>query len=170
MSKNLFLEEQEESLSAQNTGLSMELNSLLTSNKAEITEKISDALQVVENGNIDPLDALIYAKKLEYISKELLAGLKGKAEISGSKFSRHNADIVEQMMGVKYDCSNCNDPEYDAFILQLTPLLEKKKEIEKRLKAVTKPYDVIDPNTGEVLYTIMPPVKYGSLSLKLTLK
>lgn len=164
----MFLEEQESE--NQNTGLAMELNSLLTSNKADLTEKISDALQVVEDGNIDPLDALIYAKKLEYISKELLAGLKGKADIQGGKFSRHNADIVEQMMGVKYDCSVCNDPEYDALILELEPLLEKKKQIETRLKAVTKPYNVYDSNTGEILYTINPPIKSGSLSLKLTLK
>ena len=167
-SKNMFLEEQE--YKNQNTGLAMELNSLLTSNKADLTEKISDALQVVEDGNIDPLDALIYAKKLEYISKELLAGLKGKADIQGGKFSRHNADIFEQMMGVKYDCSVCNDPEYDALILELEPLLEKKKQIETRLKAVTKPYNVYDSNTGEILYTINPPIKSGSLSLKLTLK
>lgn len=166
--KNMFLEEQESE--NQNTGLAMELNSLLTSNKADLTEKISDALQVVEDGNIDPLDALIYAKKLEYVSKELLSGLKGKAEISGGKFSRYNADISEQMMGVKYDCSACNDPEYNALILEIEPFLEKKKAIEKRLKAVTKPYDITDPNTGEVLYTINPPIKSGTLSLKFTLK
>jgi len=167
-SKNMFLEEQESE--NQNTGLAIELNTLLTSNKAELTEKISDALQVVEDGNMDPLDALIYAKKLEYISKELLAGLKGKAEIAGGKFSRHNADVVEQMMGVKYDCTVCNDPEYNALLLELDPFLEKKKEIEARLKAVTKSYDVVNTDTGEVLYSINPPIKSGSLSLKFTLK
>jgi len=167
MSKNLFLEIQEEQ--TENTGLAMELNSLLTSDKSALTEKISDALQMVNDGLVDPLDALIYAKKGEYIFSELAAGLKGKSDIQGSKFSRHSVNILEKMVGVKYDYANCGEPEYDALIAKIAPLLEQKKKIEERLKKQDKKIVQVDEETGET-FDVYPPVKTGTLSLQLTLK
>lgn len=167
MSKNLFLENQEEQ--PENTGLAVELNSLLTSDKATLTEKISDALQMVNDGLVDPLDALIYAKKGEFIFKELIAGLKGKADIQGSKFSRHSADIIEKMVGVAYDYANCGDPEYNELIAKIAPLLEQKKKIEERLKKQDKKIVQVDEETGET-FEVYPPKKTGTLSLQLTLK
>jgi hypothetical protein len=82
--------------------------------------------------------------------------------IKGSEFS-----IVEA--GVKYDYSDCNDIEYNTLTTQIEALKSTLKERETFLKAIKQPMQMIDENSGEV-YTINPPKKSSTTTLKVTFK
>lgn len=154
----------------QEMGVSLELSNLLTSNKANINELASTAINRVNDGWVDALDSLIYAKKGEFLFKEIIAGIKDKAQIPSEKnYTKYNAQLIEKMTGVKYDYSECGDSEYTALSEQIEALTEKRKERETFLKSLTKATTIIDDESGEVL-TLSPPVKSGSMSIALTLK
>jgi hypothetical protein len=84
------------------------------------------------------------------------------AVIKGSEFS-----IVEA--GVKYDYSECNDIEYNMLTIQIEALKSTLKDRETFLKAIKAPMQMIDETSGEV-YTIYPPKKTSSTTLKVTFK
>jgi hypothetical protein len=84
------------------------------------------------------------------------------AVIKGSEFS-----IVEA--GVKYDYSNCNDLKHIVLNTQLECLKSALKDRETFLKSIKEPLQMIDEGSGEV-YTIYPPKKTSSTTLKVTFK
>ena len=166
-SKNLFLETQESEQGE--TGLTLELSGLLQSNKADLTAIVSEAVQRVGDGWTDATDALIYAKKGEYVFKSIIDGIKSKAVIPAERgYTKFNAELTEKMTGVKYDYTNCNDTEWNSLSAQLEAIKEQMKVRETFLKTVTKPMTIVDEETGET-NQIQPPIKYGSLSIAMKL-
>jgi hypothetical protein len=169
---NLFLQP------AQQTELvPIEDKSLLTANKAELSEIASKILEAVDDGIADPLNTTIMAKKGAYIFDAVIEGMKGKAKLpEGKNYQKHSCDIREQATGVRYYFEGCNDSVWDALNMQILVLQEKKADREKRLKTITKPVEVedeFDEETGEVIMsarTLNPPVKIGGQSLIFTLK
>lgn len=154
----------------QKSGVALDLKNLLASDKATLNEMVSDIIERVYDGWADPMDAMIYAKKGEYLFKAIIDGIKKKVELpEGKSFTKHNAVLAEQMVGVRYDYSNCNDPEWDTLTDQINSLDKRRKEREKYLKLITSPKTEIDVETGDI-FEIEPPIKSGSLSIKLTLK
>ena len=171
-SLNLFLEQKKE-LSI----VPMDRTSLLTAEKGDLSEMVSDILQNVNDGVLDAMAVNVFAKKGEYIFKSLLEGIKGKVHIpDGSEYTVFNTVISQRATGVKYLYSHCGDPEWDG-------LFELSKDIKERmdarqlfLKGVKEPTEqseVIDEQTGEVTQqacVIKPVVKTGGVSLIFTLK
>lgn len=154
----------------QETGVSLELSKLLTFDKADIFEVVSGVIERVNDGWVDPLDALIYAKKGELLFKEVISGIKAKVEIPTEKgYTKYNAQLTEKMTGVKYDYSACGDTEWNELQSQIEALTEKRKERETFLKSIKKETTIVNDDTGEV-ETLQPAVKSGSLSISLTLK
>lgn len=161
----------EQDAASAETGLSFELNNLISIDKAMIRQKVDAVVLTIQDGWADPLEALIFAKK----GKELFDALEknvrplAEAKAIGKGLVKHNCDITEAMTGVKYDYSTCGDPEWE----ELSQMAENaKKALTKRedfLKYITKDIEVVDTETGET-HTIKPPVKSGKLGLKLEIK
>jgi choline kinase len=129
--------------------------------------------QGLNNGQIVASDLLRFQKAMEKVFEKIkptlienalneISQYEKNTVIKGSEFS-----IVEA--GVKYDYSNCNDIEYNTLNTQLECLKSTLKDRETFLKSIKEPLQMIDETSGEV-YTIYPPKKTSSTTLKVTFK
>ena len=129
--------------------------------------------QGLNNGQIVASDLLRFQKAMEKVFEKIkptlienalneISNYEKNAVIKGSEFS-----IVEA--GVKYDYSECNDVEHNTLTTQIEALKRTLKDRETFLKAIKAPMQMIDENSGEV-YTICPPKKTSSTTLKVTFK
>ena len=129
--------------------------------------------QGLNNGQIVASDLLRFQKAMEKVFEKIkptlienalneISQYEKNSVIKGSEFS-----IVEA--GVKYDYSNCNDIEYNTLNTQLEAIKSTLKDRETFLKSIKEPLQMIDKNSGEV-YTIYPPKKTSSTTLKVTFK
>jgi hypothetical protein len=152
------------------TGLSLELNNLLSIDKAGIKQKVDAVMVTIQDGWTDPLDALIMAKKGVDLFSSLEKNIRPFAEAKGAQkgLVKYSTEISEAMTGVKYDYSACGDPIYNELKEASDKASEAVKERETFLKAISKPMDIV-VNEAEV-YTIKPPIKTGKLGLKLEIK
>lgn len=125
------------------------------------------------NGQIIASDLLRFQKAMEKVFEKIkptlienalneISQYEKNSIIKGSEFS-----IVEA--GVKYDYSDCNDLEYNTLIIQLEALKSTLKDRETFLKAIKQPMQMVDENSGEC-YTIYPPKKSSTTTLKVTFK
>ena len=125
------------------------------------------------NGQIIPTDLLRFQKAMEKVFEKIKPTLIESAIsevehyeknpiIKGSEFS-----IVEA--GVKYDYSDCNDLEYNSLSIQLEAIKSTLKDRETFLKSIKEPMQMIDENSGEI-YTVYPPKKTSTTTLKVTFK
>jgi len=180
--KNDFIESQENS-----DGLAHELNlflepkselvqfpiaerSILNAGKGDILELASDIIQNVNDGILDGVDAKVFAKKIELFAVALKEGLKGMVNIPQPKdYKKHGVSMSEQMMGVRYDYSNCNHPRYNELLEQQNVIDVEMKAIEAQLKALKSTSDITDEETGETFANVMPPTKTGTLSIVMKL-
>lgn len=154
------------------TGLSLELQDWKSLNKASIKEKVDAVITTIHDGWVDPVEALIFAKKgiemftaLEKNVREL-AEAKGVGKDGLEKFS---VKVSEAMVGVKYDYSACNDKDWEYLTWKAEAAKNDVKEREKFLQGITKPIELVDTNTGET-NTVTPPIKAGKLGLKCEMK
>lgn len=152
-------------MSEQNNEVGMDLKSLLTMTKADISEIVSDRIEAVSDGWIDSVDLFIYSKKLEYLTKTLLDAIKDKVDPStfGKDYVKYGVELSEGMTGVKYDFSRCGDIIFQELSGISAKMDEKLKERQDFLKGIKSPLEVVNPDTGET-YTINPPTKTGKLS------
>lgn len=129
--------------------------------------------QGLNNGQIIASDLLRFQKAMEKVFEKIkptlienalneISQYEKNAVIKGSEFS-----IVEA--GVKYDYSGCNDLEYNVLNTQIEALKSTLKDRETFLKSIKAPMQIIDETSGEV-YTIYPPKKTSSTTLKVTFK
>lgn len=144
---------------------------LLISSKSEISDRARNAIKIVQSGEVDKVDAYIYAKKGLQLFTELCKGLKPIAEgVQLNKgFTRFNTEFVESMQGVSYDYSECGDVIYEELLAKQEALKEEIKNREKFLQTIVKPTEVYNPETTE-LYQVQPPIKKGSLGYTIKIK
>lgn len=149
----------------QNNEVGMDLKSLLTMTKADISEIVSDKIEAVSDGWIDSVDLFIYSKKLEYLTKTLLDAIKDKVDPStfGKDYVKYGVELSEGMTGVKYDFSKCGDLVFKDISDLASRVDRELKERQEFLKTIKEPLEVVNPDTGET-YTINPPTKTGKLS------
>jgi len=125
------------------------------------------------NGQIVASDLLRFQKAMEKVFEKIkptlienalqeISQYEKNTSIKGTEFS-----IVEA--GVKYDYSDCNDLEYNTLTIQIEALKSTLKERETFLKAIKQPIQMIDETSGEC-YTIYPPKKTSTTTLKVTFK
>jgi hypothetical protein len=147
--------------------------SQLPETKQQIETFAHSLEQGLNNGQIIASDLLRFQKAMEKVFEKIkptlienalneISKFEKNAVIKGSEFS-----IVEA--GVKYDYSDCNDIEYNSLTTQIEALKSALKDRETFLKAIKAPMQMIDENSGEV-YTICPPKKTSSTTLKVTFK
>ncbi len=145
-------------------------NPLLNFSKNDISLIVSNVAHRLNEGNEDPIKALVIGRKLDELSKSYNESIRqivsGKIRLQkGEQLVMYGTMITEEEIGVRYDYSKCNDGEWDLLTSQIEPLLEKRKAREEFLKTLRKEF--IDEETGEV---IQPPLRTGKLGYKLTFK
>lgn len=152
--------------------LQVKTTGLLTSNKADIATIVTTAVNEVKNGNVDKIDAYIFAKKLETLGKDLAGKLKPIAEtvpIGKAGLTKYDAEITEGMQGVKWDYSECGDTVLNELLQEQKELKEKIDNRQLFLQTITKLNTPVITEEGET-YTVNPPVKSGSLGFSVKLK
>lgn len=146
-------------------------NSLLSLNKSDIKTLAKSAVLSVTDGWLDPLDALITIRKTKEFLDAMEEDIKPIAndQTISKGYSKYNVDIAQEMLGVKYDYSECNDEEWNKLNDEMKALKKKITKRETFLKSIEGSLEVVDTVTGET-HTIYPPIKSGALGLKLTVK
>ena len=113
--------------------------------KIKVAEVVANITTSVNNGDINPLDAIIRLKKLEEIVKKAKLNISDmvidEASKYGKTFTFADAEITNKSSAGRYDYSNI--PEVVAKELELKALKDKHKAALK--------VDVIDLETGELI-------------------
>jgi hypothetical protein len=146
-----------------------------TLNKKQLADIADNIIIQVREGDRNPLDVLQSIKAWEKIFEAIKESEMFNSDSLDalSKYGRStiiNGHKLEQAdVGVKYDFTNCNDPEWNQLDGDIRQLTEQKKKVEARLKTLSpKGLIVTDPETGET-YTIYPPTKTSKTTIKVTI-
>jgi hypothetical protein len=144
---------------------------LVQLDKAGITDVARQIQNAVAEGLIDPADALIYAKKGEAMFKEIGDNVKGYAYSKdyGKNYARFGAVLTQTELGVKWDYSNCNDPELTKLQQAFNESKKALEDRQKYLKTLKKSQTIVDEDSGEIV-TIYPPVKTSTLGYSCEVK
>lgn len=131
----------------------------------------------IKEGNIDPIDVLLNARKwkdvFELLEKNEVFRDLARTELAkygGSNVEIGGNKITEGEVGVKYHYENTGDPIYAERLAAYKKAEAELKEREGFLKKVSKVGEqIVDPSTGEVV-TIYPPYKTSTTTFKVTLQ
>jgi P2-related tail formation protein len=148
---------------------SLHINSITQSSKSEL-ESLAGIL--FENSEGYEMELYIFAKKLEMLSKMLQelsneTALNEAEKLKGEIMYGYEINVRET--GVKYDYSKCNYAPYNSLISQKKEIESEQKTMEALLKAISKPTEIADSETGEIL-TVKPPIRTAGTSIVLTIK
>lgn len=130
-------------------------------------------LTALDQGEMTAMDVALRFKFFE----DLIAATKDKLRPMvvdelmnyhvGEDIVKHNGQFKLKEAGVRYDFSNCNDPEWRRLTEVITNFTNGLKEREKFLRTITKPTTIVDEQTGEVV-TINPPIKTSTTTYAIT--
>lgn len=166
--KEYGMEEQERQLATEETGLSFELDNVLTSNKAFITDLAQRMVQDVIDGEVDPYKAFVFANKGQLIFDAIVTNLRpiiASKQLPKGGLKMYDSEIIEKKNPDKYDYSVCSDAEWDKLNAQLNDIKAKMKERETFLKTLKEPMSTMD---GEIINP--PSITYGAMNIAITLK
>jgi hypothetical protein len=141
--------------------------------KATIINQSQLVRDNILDGNLDALQVLISAKKMQELGKQLEEVSRPIAEDKvvlgrGEVYKLQSVEVVEKTIGSRTDYSTCNDPEWDSLQQALCDIKDAIKKREAFLSAITSATTIVT-NDGEII-TINPPIKSGRLGLSLTIK
>lgn len=141
--------------------------------KASIKHQCELVKDNILDGNLDSLEVLISAKKMQELGKQLEEISRPIAEDKvvlsiGEVFKHQSVEVMEKTIGSRTDYSTCYDPEWESLQQTLADIKDAIKKREAFLSAITSPTTIVT-NDGEII-TINPPIKSGRLGLSLTLK
>lgn len=137
----------------------------------------SALIQPIIDGEIDPLRAVA---KIRFLSDMLAAALKDDRvkdvilnEIDkngGKEVTAFGVKFSQKEMGVSYDFSVCQDPEYNRLATEMETLKAKMKEREKYLMGIpSEGIPMVDQETGDC-YKVIRPLRRASLGYSVTFK
>ncbi len=131
-------------------------------------------IQAVKEGEISAIEVLIQLKAFEKASgrilKEIQEHFVREAEKNPENSFTFNGNKIEKCeVGTRYDFTKCNDRDWERCATDEQTAGECRKARETFLKALQKPMEVLDKDSGEVV-TIRPPVKTSTTSLKVTIR
>ena len=120
----------------------------------------------LKEGYLDPHDTYIAFKKVEKFVETILPFIK--EHIDETKLSvaykKHGVSLTAQNGRPTWDYSNCGDVIHRDLSRTLKETQSEVKEREKFLQSITKPTEVADEETGEVVM-LNPPIKRQSLNV-----
>jgi hypothetical protein len=148
--------------------------SLFDTTKEERISFVRDLVERVSEGQTDPIKAHYSIKCMEEIIKNILADdlykrcVLDEAEKNGKKFTYRNSEIQIKEAGVKYDYTQCGDPE-------LLELYEAKAKIDTEIKAKEQflrqlPTGGLQIVIDDEFLTAYPPAKSSTTTVQVTLK
>lgn len=151
-----------------------ELLTLMASTSTQIDVFSDGVIESVQAGEINPLTVLIQLKAMqkasERILKEIQPNLLKEADLyTENEFEFMGNKITKAEHGTKYDYSVCNDPEWFVLKAKETALKSSLTEREAFLKALRKPLETLDKESGEVV-TLFPPSKKSTSGLNVSIK
>lgn len=152
----------------QDIATSLKLKSLMNADKAAIKNQVELAVSNIHEGNIDALQALIYAKKGKELFDLLEKNVRPYAESQTIQkgYKAFNCEMVQKSGSASPDYTTCNDSVWESLQCELASIKEKIKVREAFLKVLPEP--VASESTGELIH---PPVMhYTKMSLALTIK
>ena len=134
-------------------------------------------IQPIIDGEIDPLRAVA---KIRFLSDMLAAALKDDRvkdvilnEIDkngGKEVTAFGVKFTQKEMGVSYDYTVCQDPEYNRLSTEMETLKAKMKEREKYLMGIpAEGIPMVNQETGDC-YKIIRPLRRASLGYSVTFK
>ena len=134
-------------------------------------------IQPIIDGEIDPLRAVA---KIRFLSDMLAATLKDDRvkdvilnEIDkngGKEVTAFGVKFTQKEMGVSYDYTVCQDPEYNRLAGEMETLKAKMKEREKYLMGIpAEGIPMVDQETGDC-YKVIRPLRRASLGYSVTFK
>ena len=137
----------------------------------------SALIQPIIDGEIDPLRAVA---KIRFLSDMLAAALKDDRvkdvilnEIDkngGKEVTAFGVKFAQKEMGVSYDYTVCQDPEYNRLAGEMETLKTKMKEREKYLMGIpAEGIPMVDQETGDC-YKVIRPLRRASLGYAVTFK
>ena len=157
-----------EELSKEQTGLSFELDNIMSSNKAFRTTLAQSVVQDVREGSLDATQVLIYASKADEFFKSIIDNVRpivaGK-QIQKGGLSLYDTEILEKKNPDKYDFTVCEDSEWDELSATIKDASAKIKVRETFLKSLTSPMATMD---GEIINP--PSVTVNGMTIAITLK
>jgi len=148
--------------------------SLFDTTKSQRQTFVTDVLEKIENGEVDPIKIHAQLKKIEDIFKSLTGNdtykkyLLDDVEKNGKKFEAFNAEFSVKEAGVKYDYSQCNDRVISDLEYQQISIENELKARQTFLKTV--PAQGLEIRDGDELVTIYPPSKSSSTTVNVILK
>lgn len=129
--------------------------------------------KVVE-GEADPIQvfstvkALVECLTIFLKDKDVVDSTIAACERYGKTGALYNgANLCVAEVGVKYDYSACNDPEWDDLSKQRAELDAKIKARETFLRGIPREATILNEDTGEIT-KVVPPIKTSSTSVKVT--
>lgn len=147
------------------------VDALTKTNQKAIADQL---ITQVVSGEVDPIKAFIQIKG---IVECLTVFLKDKGVVDTTvtacgrygdeKPSYAGAKMSVAEVGVRYDYSECGDAKYNELVAARAELDAQIKAREDFLKHMDGLQTIVDENTGEV-FTVKPPVKTSSTSVKVT--
>ena len=154
----------------------MELQQIFETTKEQRTEFTYQLIERLNAGELDPLKTHIQVKALEDMLETLKANKDYKdavlqaAVLNGKDFEYMSAKFNIREVGVKYDYSKCESPQYEEIMAEYNSAAKAKKDMEEFLKKVPHSgLDIINGVTGEVT-RVYPPAKSSTTSVAVSLK
>ena len=143
--------------------------------KDGIKDLSNQIISSLDEGNFNPLDFKLAAKGFEKLIESVKeqideAAMTEAAKYGQKTFSYKGSEIqVVDNLGVSYDYSECNHPQYNAVMEEFNRISKLKKDLEGELQATKTSRTMIDESTGEVV-TVYPPRKRSKSGIKITIK
>lgn len=143
--------------------------------KKGVDNLAENILQALDNGTVNPLELKAAFKAIEKVAEAIKSKLDEQAVTEANKYEGKtfmfggNQIELSDSLGVRFDFSNCNHLEYEVLQQEVKERTARMKEIEEELKAMKKPREEVNTETGEV-YTVYPPIKKSTTGVKITLK
>lgn len=137
------------------------VESVLTFKQSDFGLCATHYFEMLENGEVDEIDMYIAFKKMEKFVETILPFIKDHVDETklSIAYKKHYVSLTTQNGRAFYDFKVCNDPVFES-------LKDELKAREEMLKSLTKPTEIPDEETGEVLL-LNPPIKKQGISVVL---
>lgn len=143
--------------------------------KDVISAYAKELIDSIYEGNVNALDIAVRVKFMEDVITSIKDKLRDSVIEQCSKYQKgedivhYNGEFAIKEAGVKYDYTNCNDPELNDIVKEIERLTELRKEREKFLRAIKTSITTCCELTGEVI-TLFPPIKSSTTTYSIKWK
>lgn len=144
--------------------------------KTGIKNYAEAALNEILDGYVNPLEIKVRLTAMKAVIDEIEKSEEYKDAVLAEAQRYHkdelmnlyDANICIKEVGVIYDYSGCNHPQYNSITEEIERLTARRKSFEKYLQTVEWETDYINPETGEIC-KIHPPLRTSTTSVSITI-